>query len=155
MADAESQNTNNSLSVLSVAVDPAYQFHEPARYPRDSNVGSIGTEYSGASREDVTLAESNDFEKCLDFDSLHTTFEETSNIVRKIPYPAAKKHNETVSQAAAHQVFNNQTPEYPGTLTLSLLTIGICLSVFLVSLDRTIIAQVRKQGDGNVVTKQR
>ncbi len=33
--------------------------------------------------------------------------------------------------------------EYPGPLPLSLLTIGICLSVFLVSLDRTIVATVR------------
>ena len=33
--------------------------------------------------------------------------------------------------------------EYPGPLALSLLTIGICLSVFLVSLDRTIVATVR------------
>ena len=32
--------------------------------------------------------------------------------------------------------------EYPGPLALSLLTIGICLSVFLVSLDRTIVATV-------------
>lgn len=31
---------------------------------------------------------------------------------------------------------------YPGPLALSLLTIGICLSVFLVSLDRTIVATV-------------
>lgn len=33
--------------------------------------------------------------------------------------------------------------EYPGPLALTLLTIGICLSVFLVSLDRTIVATVR------------
>ena len=32
--------------------------------------------------------------------------------------------------------------EYPGPLALSLLTAGICLSVFLVSLDRTIVATV-------------
>ena len=34
---------------------------------------------------------------------------------------------------------------YPGPLALLLLTIGICLSVFLVSLDRTIVATVRKR----------
>lgn len=33
--------------------------------------------------------------------------------------------------------------QYPGPLALSILTVGICLSVFLVSLDRTIIATVR------------
>ena len=33
--------------------------------------------------------------------------------------------------------------EYPGPFALSLLTVGICLSVFLVSLDRTIVATVR------------
>ena len=33
--------------------------------------------------------------------------------------------------------------QYPGPLALSLLTVGICLSVFLVSLDRTIVATVR------------
>ena len=32
--------------------------------------------------------------------------------------------------------------DYPGPLALSLLTVGICLSVFLVSLDRTIVATV-------------
>lgn len=37
----------------------------------------------------------------------------------------------------------NDPHEYPGTLALSLLTTGICLSVFLVSLDRTIVATVR------------
>ncbi|MCJ1249586.1 hypothetical protein MMC30_006812 [Trapelia coarctata] len=37
---------------------------------------------------------------------------------------------------------SSETQVYPGPLSLSLLTIGICLSVFLVSLDRTIIAQV-------------
>ena len=32
--------------------------------------------------------------------------------------------------------------QYPGPLALTFLTIGICLSVFLVSLDRTIVATV-------------
>lgn len=32
--------------------------------------------------------------------------------------------------------------EYPGPLALGLITIGICLSVFLVSLDRTIVTTV-------------
>lgn len=42
-----------------------------------------------------------------------------------------------------HRVEAAQDPhEYPGPLALSLLTIGICLSVFLVSLDRTIVATV-------------
>ena len=43
--------------------------------------------------------------------------------------------NEDVSKPA-------DSGEYPGPLALSLLTIGICLSVFLVSLDRTIVATV-------------
>lgn len=43
-----------------------------------------------------------------------------------------------------HRVEAVEDPhEYPGPLALSLLTIGICLSVFLVSLDRTIVATVR------------
>ena len=37
--------------------------------------------------------------------------------------------------------------EYPGSLALALLTVGICLSVFLVSLDRTIVATVRSSCD--------
>ena len=37
--------------------------------------------------------------------------------------------------------------EYPGPLALSLLTLGICLSVFLVSLDRTIVATVRASSE--------
>lgn len=39
---------------------------------------------------------------------------------------------------------NSNSHQYPGPVALSLLTIGICLSVFLVSLDRTIITTVRK-----------
>ncbi|CAD6592198.1 MAG: hypothetical protein ASARMPREDX12_006631 [Alectoria sarmentosa] len=40
-----------------------------------------------------------------------------------------------------HRVEAAEDPyEYPGPLALSLLTVGICLSVFLVSLDRTIVA---------------
>jgi len=43
-----------------------------------------------------------------------------------------------------HRVEAVEDPhEYPGPLALSFLTIGICLSVFLVSLDRTIVATVR------------
>ena len=42
-----------------------------------------------------------------------------------------------------HRVEAVEDPhEYPGSLALTLLTIGICLSVFLVSLDRTIVATV-------------
>lgn len=42
-----------------------------------------------------------------------------------------------------HRVERAEDPhEYPAPLALSLLTIGICLSVFLVSLDRTIVATV-------------
>ena len=40
-----------------------------------------------------------------------------------------------------HKVEATEDPyAYPGPLALSLLTLGICLSVFLVSLDRTIVA---------------
>ena len=43
-----------------------------------------------------------------------------------------------------HRVEATEDPhEYPGPIALSLLTGGICLSVFLVSLDRTIVATVR------------
>ena len=43
-----------------------------------------------------------------------------------------------------HRVDAAEDPhEYPGPLALSFLTVGICLSVFLVSLDRTIVATVR------------
>lgn len=43
-----------------------------------------------------------------------------------------------------HRVEAAEDPhEYPGPIALSLLTGGICLSVFLVSLDRTIVATVR------------
>ena len=42
-----------------------------------------------------------------------------------------------------HRVERAEDPqEYPGPLTLFILTFGICLSVFLVSLDRTIVATV-------------
>lgn len=42
-----------------------------------------------------------------------------------------------------HRVEAAEDPhEYPGPLALSFLTVGICLSVFLVSLDRTIVATV-------------
>ncbi len=42
-----------------------------------------------------------------------------------------------------HRVEHAEDPrEYPGPLTLAILTAGICLSVFLISLDRTIVATV-------------
>ena len=52
----------------------------------------------------------------------------------------ARKHQ----KRRPHRVEAAEDPhEYPGHLALSLLTGGICLSVFLVSLDRTIVATVR------------
>ena len=43
-----------------------------------------------------------------------------------------------------HRVERAEDPqEYPGPIALSILTFGICASVFLVSLDRTIVATVR------------
>lgn len=52
----------------------------------------------------------------------------------------ARKEREKTS----HNPEVTQDPhQYPGPLALSILTVGICLSVFLISLDRTIIATVR------------
>ena len=52
--------------------------------------------------------------------------------------PATKRKTRKRRQ---HRVEAAEDPhEYPGPLALTLLTIGICLSVFLVSLDRTIVA---------------
>ena len=46
-----------------------------------------------------------------------------------------------------HRVERAEDPhEYPGPLALAILTFGICLSVFLVSLDRTIVATVSLLG---------
>ena len=46
-----------------------------------------------------------------------------------------------------HRVERAEDPhEYPGPLALAILTVGICLSVFLVSLDRTIVATVNGPG---------
>lgn len=43
-----------------------------------------------------------------------------------------------------HRVERAEDPqEYPGPTALAILTFGICASVFLVSLDRTIVATVR------------
>jgi len=54
--------------------------------------------------------------------------------------PAGK---EKARKRRQHRVEAAEDPhEYPGPLALALLTIGICLSVFLVSLDRTIVATV-------------
>jgi len=53
-----------------------------------------------------------------------------------------ENHSDAYDPAQPSVVASSETPVYPGPLSLSLLTIGICLSVFLVSLDRTIIAQV-------------
>jgi hypothetical protein len=48
-----------------------------------------------------------------------------------------------------HRVEAAEDPhDYPGPLALGLLTIGICLSVFLVSLDRTIVATVSRPYEG-------
>lgn len=40
---------------------------------------------------------------------------------------------------------SSQPHEYPGAMDLSFLTVAMCISVFLVSLDRSIIATVRTQ----------
>ena len=56
--------------------------------------------------------------------------------------PAAERKERKRRQ---HRVEAAEDPhDYPGPLALSLLTIGICLSVFLVSLDRTIVATVSR-----------
>lgn len=52
------------------------------------------------------------------------------------------------TRSKPHRVERVEDPhEYPGPLALTLLTIGICLSVFLVSLDRTIVATVFLHSD--------
>ena len=54
--------------------------------------------------------------------------------------PARKRQ---VGKRRPHRVEAAEDPqEYPGPLALTALIIGICLSVFLVSLDRTIVATV-------------
>ena len=56
--------------------------------------------------------------------------------IRCTPTPTQRK------QRPQRLEVDEDAHEYPGPLALSLLTIGICLSVFLVSLDRTIVATV-------------
>ena len=53
-------------------------------------------------------------------------------------------HTRRKREQRPHQLdATEDSHEYPRPLALCLLTIGICLSVFLVSLDRTIVATVR------------
>ena len=55
-----------------------------------------------------------------------------------------RTHTRTEREQRPHRLEVIEGPhDYPGPLALSLLTVGICLSVFLVSLDRTIVATVR------------
>ena len=70
------------------------------------------------------------------------------DIGRGVPAPPLFQR---ISSAHPRKAWNKRTRrieaardphEYPGPLALSLLTAGICLSVFLVSLDRTIVATV-------------
>ena len=97
--------------------------------------------------------------------SSHTTNDETLRHSSLTDTPAPTLHDETQLQVSVvstveeeakpaharkwrerrpHGVDTTQdSHEYPGPLALSLLTVGICLSVFLVSLDRTIVATVR------------
>lgn len=57
-------------------------------------------------------------------------------------------HARKERKQSPHRVEAAEDPhEYPGPLALSLITVGICLSVFLVSLDRTIVATVRASGE--------
>lgn len=57
--------------------------------------------------------------------------------MKRMPTPDLEQYkpDETVSKVA-------ENGEHPGSLPLFLLIAGICLSVFLVSLDRTIVATV-------------
>lgn len=56
-----------------------------------------------------------------------------------------EKHAAGSDPVQSSVLASSETSDYPGPLALSLLAIGICLSVFLVSLDRTIIAQVSRR----------
>ena len=57
-------------------------------------------------------------------------------------------HERKERRRRPHRVEAAEDPhDYPGPLALSLLTTGICLSVFLVSLDRTIVATVRASSE--------
>ena len=67
-----------------------------------------------------------------------------------------RTHARTEREQRPHRLEVNEAPhEYPGPLALSLLTLGICLSVFLVSLDRTIVATVRASCEllGNIASE--
>lgn len=64
----------------------------------------------------------------------------TSSFKEVKPGPKRKQRKRRL-----HRVEAAEDPyDYPGPLALGLLTIGICLSVFLVSLDRTIVATVSR-----------
>lgn len=63
-----------------------------------------------------------------------------------------RTHTRTEREQRPHRLEVIEGPhEYPGPLALSLLTVGICLSVFLVSLDRTIVATVRASSEPLVI----
>ena len=66
------------------------------------------------------------------------------SVVPTVEEEARPAHVRKWQQRRPHRVDATQdSHKYPGPLALSLLTVGICLSVFLVSLDRTIVATVR------------
>jgi hypothetical protein len=59
-------------------------------------------------------------------------------------HPAVRpleKERKTLGEAAGPD--DDDPTEYPGPLSLALIVTGICLSVFIISLDRVIITTVR------------
>lgn len=94
------------------------------------------------SKVDVTLSEDRDGGSSVP-SSLHTTPERISNEATNVPdselIVLPQVHEETTPQV----VTESQTQIYPGPVPLSILIVGLCLSVFLVSLDRTIITTVQ------------
>lgn len=55
------------------------------------------------------------------------------------------RKEELDAQTAANGEFEGSTTHYPGTIALAFLMTAICASIFLVSLDRTIITKVSQR----------
>ena len=109
------------------------QFLEKTSNPRDSSLLTTPLRTEGpplCRREDSIMTSR--------FGTVRPEIQETRPVKSFEPIKTKRQRRKP------HRVECAEDPyDYPGPIRLTLLTIGICLSVFLVSLDRTIVATVR------------
>ena len=145
----ESRAESSAKSTLSVSTHGAANFPEtsyiPSRYtPRKSKVTASGimAENVDAS-SDARAVRSDDNETRFEPPERRLSTVSESSEFKFESHPAVRPlENRKALGEAAGPADEDDPTEYPGPLPLALIVLGICLSVFIISLDRNIITTV-------------